>query len=383
MKRKVARAAITLTIQIVLAQGLVWAQTGSISSMEQQVLDSITSQSVEGHLEFLASDALGGRNTPSPGLDLAALYIATEFKRIGLEPAGGDGYFQTSEWELSVIERERRTPTGERRIMRSRRPVPVGTSENVEGEPFTLKNVIGLLPGSDPVLKDTYILITAHYDHNGIRSGSYPDSILNGANDNGSGTIGVIEIASALSKLEPRPKRSILFITWFGEEKGLLGAREFVENPVVPLEKIIAMVNMEMIGRTDGDGGDQTNRASFTGFDFSSMPQSFVEAGKALNMEVHNHPEFSNPYFRGSDNIAFATAGVVAHTICVLYQYDDYHQVGDNWDKIDYPNMTRTIKLLTLGLIRLANNDHEPRWNEDNPDAERYLQAWRVLHGKG
>lgn len=351
--------------------------------MEQQVLDSITSQSVEGHLEFLASDALGGRNTPSPGLDLAALYIATEFKRIGLEPAGGDGYFQTSEWELSVIERERRTPTGERRVMRSRRPVPVGTSENVEGEPFTLKNVIGLLPGSDPVLKDTYILVTAHYDHNGIRSGSYPDSILNGANDNGSGTIGVIEIASALSKLEPRPKRSILFITWFGEEKGLLGAREFVENPVVPLEKIIAMVNMEMIGRTDGDGGDQTNRASFTGFDFSSMPQSFVEAGKALNMEVHNHPEFSNPYFRGSDNIAFATAGVVAHTICVLYQYDDYHQVGDNWDKIDYPNMTRTIKLLALGLIRLANNDQEPRWNEENPDAERYLQAWKILHGKG
>ena len=383
MTRKVVRAAIALVFQVVLAQGLVWAQTGSISSMEQQVLDSITLQSVEGHLEFLASDALGGRNTPSPGLDLAALYIATEFKRIGLEPAGGDGYFQTSEWELSVIERERRTPTGEIRVMRSRRPVPVGTSENVEGEPFTLKNVIGLLPGSDPVLKDTYILITAHYDHNGIRSGSYPDSILNGANDNGSGTVGVIEIASALSKLEPRPKRSILFITWFGEEKGLLGAREFVENPVVPLEKIIAMVNMEMIGRTDGDGGDQTNRASFTGMDFSTMPQAFVEAGEMLDMEVHRHPEYSNPYFRGSDNIAFATAGVIAHTICVLYRYDDYHQVGDNWDKIDYPNMTRTIKVLALGLIRLANNDQEPRWNEENPDAERYLQAWRILHGKG
>ena len=233
------------------------------------------------------------------------------------------------------------------------------------------------------MLKDSYILVTAHYDHTGIRSGSYPDSIANGANDNGSGTVGVIELASALSRLEPRPKRSLLFITLFGEEKGLLGAREFAENPVVPLEKIVAVINMEMIGRTDGDGGDQTNRASFTGMDFSSMTQFFVEAGEVLGMEVHRHPEFSDPYFRRSDNIAFASEGVVAHTICVLYQYDDYHQVGDNWDKINYPNMTRTIKLLALGLIRLANDDQEPRWNEENPEAERYLQAWRVLHGKG
>jgi len=383
LTRKVVRAAITSTIQIVLVQGLVWAQTGSISSMEQQVLDSITSQSVEGHLEFLASDALGGRNTPSPGLDLAALYIATQFKRIGLESAGNDGFFQTTEWEIGVTERERTTRTGERRVMRSRRPVPVGTSENVEGDPFTLKNVIGLLPGSDPVLRDTYILVTAHYDHVGIRSGSFPDSISNGANDNGSGTVGVIELAAALSHLKPQPKRSILFIALFGEEKGLLGAREFAENPVVPLVKIVAVINMEMIGRTDGDGGDQSNRASFTGMNFSSMTQSFVEAGELLDMEVHRHPEFSDPYFSRSDNIAFASKGVVAHTICVLYQYDDYHQVGDNWDKIDYPNMTRTIKLLALGLIRLANDDQEPRWNEDNPDAERYLQAWKILHGLG
>ena len=104
MKLKRELAGLVL-IAVLAAQGQAGAQQGSISTEEQRLLESITPASLEGHLEFLASDELMGRNTPSPGLELAALYIATRFKRAGLQPAGNDGYFQTSTWILDIIER--------------------------------------------------------------------------------------------------------------------------------------------------------------------------------------------------------------------------------------------------------------------------------------
>ncbi|MFC1628155.1 M28 family peptidase [Gemmatimonadota bacterium] len=382
MKMKRALSGLTL-IAIIAIQGQAFAQQGSFSIQEQRLLESITPSSLEGHLEFLASDDLLGRNTPSPGLDIAALYIATQFKRAGLQPAGDDGYFQTSSWILNTTERERTLPSGEVRVTRSQRPVLVENAENPEGEPFVLRNVIGILPGSDPVLKDTYILVTAHYDHNGVRSGSEPDSIANGANDNGSGTVGVIELGAALARLGTAPKRSILFIALFGEERGMLGSSYYAEHPVVPLEKTIGVVNLEMIGRTDGDGGDQTNRASFTGFDFSDLPLTFAEVGEQIGIEVYKHPQNSGAYFGRSDNGPLARKGVPAHTMCVTFSYDDYHQVGDHWEKIDFGNMARTTRLLAIGLLRMANSDRIPVWNEENPDAERYIQAWKDLHGKG
>ncbi|MFC1499462.1 M28 family peptidase [Candidatus Zixiibacteriota bacterium] len=381
MKRILSGLALVMVIVI---QGQAIAQQGSISMKEQQLLESITPTSLEGHLEFLASDELMGRNTPSPGLDMAALYIATQFKRAGLEPAGNDGYFQTSEWVLNTVERERTLSSGETRIMRSQRPTLVENAENPEGDPFLLRNVVGLIPGSDPVLKDTYILVTAHYDHVGVRSGSDTDSIANGANDNGSGTVGVIELGAALARLEIAPKRSILFIAWFGEEKGMLGSAYYAEHPVVPLEKTIGVVNLEMIGRTDdGNDGDQSNRASFTGFDFTDLPQIFVEVGDQIGIEVFRHPQNSERYFGASDNGPLARKGVPAHTICVTFTYDDYHQVGDHWEKIDFVNMARTTRLLAVGLLRMADSDRIPVWNEENPGVERYFQAWKELHGKG
>lgn len=380
--RKIPPLTCTLLITLLAVTGNALAQ-GSITAEQQAVLSSITARSMEGHLYFIASDELLGRATPSPGLDLAALYIATQFQRAGLVPAGDDGYYQTSEWTRTTIKRERTLPSGETRVFRYSRLVQVGTSEEVEGEPVILKNVVGLLPGSDPQLKDTYILITAHYDHIGIREGAYPDSICNGANDNGSSTVGVIELAEVLAAMETPPRRSILFITFFGEESGLLGSRHYAEKPVVPLEKTVGMVNMEMIGRSDGDGGDQSNRASFTGFDFSDLPLIFVEAGRETGIEVFHHQQNSDQYFRMSDNIPLAMKGIPAHTICVTFQYDDYHRPGDNPDKIDYENMARTTRMLALGLIRLANSDQVPAWNAENPNVESYLEAWRKLHPKG
>ena len=147
-----------------------------ISRERRQVLDHVRADSLKGHLWFIASDLLEGRGTPSRGLDLAAEYIAAQFRRDGLEPAGDDDYFQTT-------------------TMTAR-----GSTE-----PQKVRNVIGILRGSDPKLKDTYVMVTAHYDHLGIRKREGVDVIYNGANDDGSGTVSVLELAEALSSMKVRP----------------------------------------------------------------------------------------------------------------------------------------------------------------------------------
>jgi len=152
------------------------------------------------------------------------------------------------------------------------------------GEPIQgkvkLRNVAGLLRGSDPALKDTYVMVTAHYDHIGIRGAAGADRIFNGANDDGSGTVSVIEIASALATLKERPKRSILFVTFFGEEKGLLGSRYYGKHPIFPVDKTVADVNLEQVGRTDDKEGARVGEAALTGFGYSDVSKVFVASGE-------------------------------------------------------------------------------------------------------
>ncbi|MET0288796.1 MAG: M28 family peptidase, partial [Pseudoxanthomonas sp.] len=188
-----------------LAVSTAQAAEPKLSAEQTGLLSSISADNMRGHLSFLASDALEGRGTPSRGLDIAAEYIAAQFRAAGLEPLGDDGYFQTADWREIAPERERAKFAGAR-------------------EPLTVRNVVGVLRGSDPELSKTYILVTAHYDHVGIRAGDGSDSIYNGANDDGSGTVSVIELARAFSAQKVRPKRSIVFMTVFGEEHGLVGS---------------------------------------------------------------------------------------------------------------------------------------------------------------
>jgi Zn-dependent M28 family amino/carboxypeptidase len=249
-------------------------------------------------------------------------------------------------------------------------------------KPVKLRNVIGLLRGSDPVLKDTYVMITAHYDHLGVRAGSKEDNIFNGANDDGSGTVSVIEVASALATLKERPKRSLLFMTVFGEEKGLLGSRYYGRHPVFPIEKTVADVNLEQVGRTDSDEGPQLSNASMTGFDFSDVGTTFKAAGEITGIKIYKHERNSDAFFGRSDNQALADQGVPAHTLCVAYIYPDYHGLGDHWDKIDYANMAKVNRSVALGLVMIANNPEEPKWNEANPKAARYVKAWKERHSK-
>jgi hypothetical protein len=320
------------------------------------LLERISASSMRGHLSFLASDALEGRGTPSRGLDIAAEYIAAQFRRAGLEPLGDDGYFQTADWT---------------RIDPKRAKTPAAAA----AAPVIVKNVVGILRGSDPVLKDSYILVTAHYDHLGVKDGA-GDQIYNGANDDGSGTVSVIELANAFAANGVRPKRSIVFMTVFGEEHGLVGSRYYGAHPLVPIAKTVAGINLEQVGRTDDSEGPQQKAFAVTGFDFSDIGTTLQQAGEATGVRVTKHPVNSDKYFARSDNQALADQGVPSHTVSVAYGFPDYHGAGDSWDKIDYENMAAVDRTVALAVWRIANNPRTPQWNTANPKAAAYLKTF-------
>ena len=141
-------------------------------------------------------------------------------------------------------------------------------------------------------------------------------------------------------------------------------------------------MNLEQVGRTDDSDGSQVNRASMTGFDFSDVGEIFKTAGELTGITVFKHPQNSDAFFGRSDNQALADQGVPAHTICVAFEYPDYHGLGDHWDKVDYDNMARTNKMVALGLLMIAEKEEAPKWNEANPKTARYVKAWKDRQGK-
>ncbi len=243
----------------------------------------------------------------------------------------------------------------------------------------TAPNVIGILEGSDPKLKHEYIFFTAHMDHVGVAGpngtggcrAQGADSICNGADDDASGTVAVIENAEAFSRLSPRPKRSLVFMTVSGEEKGLWGSQFFSDHPTLPLADIVADLNADMVGR------NWTDTIAVIGKEHSDL-------GATLNRVSAAHPELrmspiddiwpqENFYFR-SDHYNFARKGVP-----ILFFFNgthpDYHQVGDSPDKIDAEKESRIIKLVFYLGLDVANAAVRPQWNEDS--YRRVVQAAR------
>ncbi len=357
-------SAIRLFLAVALLGGVVVAQgtapreaqwNYAVTAVQQQALATISADSLRGHLSFIASDLLEGRKDGSAGEAVAAEYIAAQFRRAGLKPAGDDGFFQ------SAGKAELTPKPGEKKVV--------------------LRNVIGLLPGSDPKLADRYILLTAHYDGVGRRPGS--EGGWNAANDNGSGTVSVIEIAAALAAMRERPRSSLVFVTFYGEEVGGLGASYYAQHPIFPIDKTIADINLEQVGRTDSSEGDQSRRASLTGFDYSDLGEVFRRAGELTGVTVYRHEKNSDPYFSASDNAVLANLGIPAHTLCVAFMFADYHGAGDTWQKVNYDNMALTDRLIATALLILAESDQEPRWNGGVPQASRYLAAWKKNHDVG
>lgn len=247
-------------------------------------------------------------------------------------------------------------------------------------EPVTLRNVIGIVRGADPSLKETAIVVSAHYDHVGVNEKLEGDKIFNGANDDASGVAAMLEIAANLASSPVRPKRSVVFAAWFGEEKGLFGSRYYAKHPVFPLAKTVANLNLEHLGRTDDTEGARVKKLSVTGYEYSTLVQSLIEAGKETGVEVLNHATYSDSFFGRSDNQAFADAGVPAHTALAVYLFPDYHRASDHADKLDYENLAALTRTLAIAAARVAGSAEEPRWSETNPKAEKYLKAWKALH---
>ncbi len=241
--------------------------------------------------------------------------------------------------------------------------------------PATLRNVIGVLRGSDPALRDTAVLLTAHYDHLGVRADGPGDRIYNGANDDGSGTVSVMEVARALARLGKHPRRSIVFMTFFGEEEGLIGSEYYAHHPVWPLAKTIADLNLEQVGRTDSTEGPQISNASLTGFDFSDLTGYVQRAGELTGIKIYKNEKNSDAYFSASDNLSLAETGVPAETLCVAFDYSDYHAVGDETQKIDYENMAKVDRAIALAMFLMADSEQPVHWNEGNPKTAPYIKA--------
>jgi len=474
------------------------AGSSAIASQPAAIASRLTANDLKADVSFLASDALEGRGTPSRGLDTAAEFIAAQFRRAGLEPAGDEGYFANAAFRtvtpvaeglqltletpggrlavntqamtiqeaaaldvtgapvlrISPVNPEQITaeqargkvlvamlPEGGREgfaamrrltamaakahpalliVVRSTpQPAPgnarlrevsageqavpvlavwdaaagralesndeITVSAHIAAPlttPVKLHNVIGVLRGSDPLLRNTYLLVTAHYDHLGVRGSGPGDHIYNGANDDASGTASVIEVAQTLAALPERPKRSIVFMALFGEELGLVGSRYYAAHPVFPLAATVADLNLEQMGRTDDNTGPRVGLMNVTGYDYTSIPAMLAQAGQPFGIKVVKDEAASDAFFARSDNQALADAGIPAHTLSVGYVFPDYHQPGDEWPKLDYENMAKVDRAVALAVYEIADSRDVPRWNSENPKTERYVKAQQALEGR-
>ncbi len=228
------------------------------------------------------------------------------------------------------------------------------------------RNVIGLLEGSDAKLKDEYVVISGHYDHVGVVQGR----IYRGADDNASGTIGVLESARAYTLGKVRPRRSILFLAFDAEEATMLGSAYFAEHPVLPLDKAIADLNMDMIGRDEDTPtwklapGQSSNSVNLVGTLYNPDLRRIIDrSNQSIGLRLDFKTDTTDPeeWFDRSDQINFAIKSVPM----VLFntgEHPDYHTENDTWDKINYPKMERIIRLIFLTSVELANSDTRPRF---------------------
>ena len=252
-------------------------------------------------------------------------------------------------------------------LMSDQKKITMSVANNSETVPT--QNVVAVWEGSDPILKAEYVALGAHYDH--VGSGCPPvgtDTICNGADDDGSGTTALLSMAEALAKAPTRPKRSVLFVWHCGEEKGLWGSRYFTEYPTVPLNQIVAQLNIDMIGRSKKEGDTNPRNAELTGPDAVYVIGSTMmstELGELVNTvnksflnitfdTRYDDPKDPNRFFYRSDHYNYARKGIP-----IIFFFDgvheDYHRAGDSPDKIDYQKMEKISRTVYMTLWEIAN----------------------------
>lgn len=242
------------------------------------------------------------------------------------------------------------------------------------------QNVVAVFEGSDPVLKNEYVALGAHYDHVGVGIPVNGDATYNGADDDGSGTTALLAIAEALAHTTPRPKRSVLFVWHAGEEKGLWGSRYFTENPTVALDKIVTQINLDMIGRSKQEGDTNPRNASLSGpneiyvIGSKMMSTALGEITETVNRQYLNlnynyrydDPSDPNRYFFRSDHINYARKGIP-----IVFFFDgehvDYHRPSDSVEKIDFQKMEKITRTIHMIMWEIADRPTRPAVDKQLP----------------
>lgn len=308
------RKGISLIIAIIV---LIWVNL--VPAQAKETAETIKAADLQKHITYLASDALLGRRSTTPASDTAAAYIEKEFKSYGLKPVNGS-FFQN---------------------------VPV-KQKNKEA---MFKNVVGFLEGSDPELKKELLIIGGHYDHVGpYKNPKFgQDSIYNGADDNASGTAGVMVLAKAFSSMKEKPKRSILFIAFGGEELGLVGSNFYCKNPLFPLENTVAMLHMDMISRNDPE---------VVYIVASKKSPDLTQINEKQNEKIGMKLEYTQDMFiNSSDHAPFISEGIPA-----LFYFTGVNKVlhspKDESDTVDYNKAERIARLVFYNAYYISNDNN-------------------------
>jgi Zn-dependent M28 family amino/carboxypeptidase len=297
--------------------------------------ETITEKDLAKHLFIYASDEFEGRDTGEPGQKKAAAYLKDFYVQKGIaSPIGGNDYYQ--EVPASFL------------------------NQSIRGRGLKdSENVVAFIKGSEK--PDEVLVISAHLDHVGIKFGK----VYNGADDDGSGTVAILEIAEAFQKAVEEgkgPKRSILFLHVTGEEKGLLGSKYYVENPIFPLANTVANLNIDMIGRIDDRHKDDRNFIYLIGSDkLSTDLHNLSEEmnSKYMNISLdykYNDEGDPNRFYYRSDHYNFAK-----YNIPIIFYFngthEDYHQHTDTPDKINYDLLQNRSRLIFHTAWEIANRD--------------------------
>lgn len=321
-----------------LVSGALFLSALPLSSLQAQeaAAASITMEEIQEIIGVLAHDSMKGRDTPSPELDQAAEWIAAELAAMGLEPGGDDGGY---------IQRYEMTPRG---------ADPATTS------PVAVPNVVGFLPGSDPALRNEWLVFTAHFDHVSGPADESGDDIYNGADDNASGTAAVMEIAEAFTRLPTAPRRSLAFVLVSGEEKGLLGAAHFASGASLPKDQIMADINADMVSMND-PGGIFIHGAEYTsmGATLDRVIQTHPEAGIAILED--EWPQM--PLFRMSDHFAFVQEGIPG-IFFFSGLHPNLHSPRDEPDQVNCDKAARVARIMFFLGHEVAQADEPVTWTD-------------------
>jgi hypothetical protein len=325
------------TAVVAALQSAVQAGAAGLLFALDPVIDATEVNQIAGSLESQA------------GLPLAVAGLRFDVAQRFFGPAGID---------LDAVRRAEPTAT----VTLSRVPdATLAMRSSVARSESMVPNVIGFVEGSDPDLRSEYIAFSAHFDHVGVGTpDAAGDSIYNGADDNASGTAAVLELARAFATGGVRPARSVLFVLVSGEEKGLLGSNWFVENPTVPIESIVANINMDMVGRNTPDS------VIGIGLDYSSLgplAQRVAAQHPELGLTIMPDPMPQEQLFFRSDHFNFARKEIPA-LFLTTGLHEDYHRPSDTADKIDADKIARIARLGFHLAVAIGNDPQAPTWTE-------------------